>query len=150
MNCSIPIEMQKQAEGYLRVHDSFWTSARVSPEFWAQWLREGEGRRRGPEGWGVCLHPEIAEREIEVFQPRAIHIGHGEVYTFGICPRCWGRSGAELLAGDINRIHRFLAERGIRTAMWGDKLQNIIVGGWEMGGRSIRARGGTWFTGEIE
>lgn len=107
-----------------------------------------------------CSHPEIAERQddpwpdtycpsnpasyqilfdvldevIEVFNPKVIHVGHDEAYTFGICPRCRGKSGAELLAGDINRIYDFLKSRGIRMAMWGDKLQNILTGGTAYGG----------------
>jgi hypothetical protein len=95
-----------------------------------------------------CAHPDIAEREndpwpdtycpsnpktyellfdvmdevIAAFKPRIMHIGHDEAYTFGICPRCQGRSGADLLASDINTIHEYLASRGVRPLMWCDKL----------------------------
>jgi len=97
-----------------------------------------------------CAYPEIAERAddpfpdtycpsrpktyevlfdvmdevIEVFGPRTIHCGHDELYTIRVCPACRRRSGHELLAGDVSRIHDFLAARGVRTAMWGDKLMN--------------------------
>jgi len=81
---------------------------------------------------------DVMEEVIEVFQPKIVHIGHDEVYSYGICPRCKGKPGDDLLAGDIIKIHNFLAERGIRTAMWGDKLMNIIVGGRDYGGRRIK------------
>lgn len=124
----------------------------------------------------VCPHPELAERDddpypdtycpsnpasyellfdvmeevIEVFQPRIIHIGHDEVYSYGLCRRCKGKSGAELIAYEVNTIHEFLAKKGIRTAMWGDKLMNIIVGGRNQGGRERRVRGGGWFKDQGE
>ncbi len=92
---------------------------------------------------------DVMEEVIEVFQPRLIHAGHDEVYTYGLCPRCHGQSPADLLAGEINRIHDFLAGKGIRMAMWGDKLMSIIVGGDEQGGRTRRASGGGgWFAGD--
>lgn len=95
-----------------------------------------------------CAHPEIAERQddpwpdtycpsnpktyellfdvmdevIAAFKPRIMHIGHDEAYTFAICPRCQDRSSADLLAGDINTIHEFLASRGVRPFIWCDKL----------------------------
>jgi hypothetical protein len=121
----------------------------------------------------VCPHPELAERPddpypdtycpsnpasynllfdvidevIDVFEPRIVHVGHDEVYSYGLCPRCQGKSGAELIAGDINRIHGYLAERGIRMAMWGDKLMDIVVGGSHEGGRERRVGGGGWYKG---
>jgi len=124
----------------------------------------------------VCAHPEIAERDddpypdtycpsnpasyellfdvmeevIEVFQPRIVHIGHDEVYSYGLCPRCTNKSGAELIASDINTIHDYLAEKAIRTAMWGDKLMSIVVGGRNQGGRERRVKGGGWFDSDNE
>lgn len=124
----------------------------------------------------VCPHPEIAERPedpypdtycpsnpasyellfdvidevIEVFEPRIVHVGHDEVYSYGLCPRCRDKSGAELIAGDISRIHGYLAERGVRMAMWGDKLMDIVVGGSHEGGRERRVGGGGWFGGGAE
>jgi hypothetical protein len=121
----------------------------------------------------VCPHPEIAERAddpypdtycpsnpvsyellfdvldevIEVFEPAIVHVGHDEVYSYGLCPRCDDKSGAELIAGDINRIHGYLSDRGIRMAMWGDKLMDIVVGGSHEGGRERRVGGGGWFKG---
>ncbi len=95
-----------------------------------------------------CAHPEIAERAddpwpdsycpsnpmsyellfdvmdevIEVFQPRMMHIGHDEVWTLGICPKCRERTGHDLLASDLQRICEFLAARNVRPSMWCDKV----------------------------
>ena len=85
------------------------------------------------------LYFDLVDEVLEVFRPRMLHIGHDEAYTFGICDRCRHKSGAELLAGDLNKIHDYLAARGVRTVLWGDKLQNIIIGGVNHGGRARRS-----------
>lgn len=98
--------------------------------------------------WLCCGHPEIAERQddpwpdtycpsnprtyellfdcmqevIDVFKPRIMHIGHDELLSVKVCPRCKKKSAAELYAGDVTKIHDFLAARGVRTLMWPDKL----------------------------
>ena len=110
-----------------------------------------------------CAHPEIAERKddpypdtycpfhpytypllfdvleevIEVFKPRMIHMGHDEWYQVGICPRCKNKDPAFILSYDVKKIHHFLSAHGVKMAIWGDKLMNIIVGGKNHGGRSI-------------
>lgn len=102
----------------------------------------------------ICLaHPEIAERNddpypdtycpnhpdtykivfaimeeiINVFQPEMVHIGHDEAYTFAKCPRCQGKKPYELYVQDITKIHDWLADRGIRTMMWGEKLLPVVL-----------------------
>jgi hypothetical protein len=94
---------------------------------------------RGDDPWpDTCCpsHPDtytilfdVMEEVIEVFAPRMIHIGHDEVYAMGLCPRCRDTHPSELLADEVLRIHGFLAERGIRLAMWGDKLLPFDAGG---------------------
>ncbi len=117
-----------------------------------------------------CAHPEIAERQddpwpdtycpsnpksyellfdvmdevIEVAKPRIMHIGHDELYTYGVCPKCRRRSGHDILADDVNKIHDFLASRGVRTMMWGDKFLNVQHGGTEMRGKDA-VTGKEWF-----
>jgi hypothetical protein len=59
---------------------------------------------------------------IDVFRPRIMHIGHDELLSVKVCPRCKNKSGAELYAGDVTKIHDFLAARGVKTLMWPDKL----------------------------
>lgn len=83
---------------------------------------------------------EMMEEYLEVFKPRLVHIGHDEWRAGGLCPRCQGRT-AELFAQDVLKIHRFLRERGVGTALWADHLiscHNRLP-------RSTRSKGGTWY-----
>ncbi len=69
---------------------------------------------------------DVLDEVVGVFRPRVVHIGHDEYYSIGICPRCRGRDAAEIYAGDIQKIHGYLKERGIRTMLWAEKLLNAI------------------------
>jgi len=68
---------------------------------------------------------DVLQEVIEVLHPRIISIGHDEAYLFNFCNRCKGRDAAEIYATDITKARDFLAERGVRTAIWGDKLLEI-------------------------
>jgi len=59
-----------------------------------------------------------------------IHIGHDEWWgaPLDVCPRCKGKDFSELYAGDINRIHDYMAEKGIKIAMWGDYILESVRG----------------------
>ena len=65
---------------------------------------------------------DVLEEVLDVFQPAVVNIGHDEYYSIGLCDRCKGRPAPEVFAGDIMRLHDFLAARGVRTQMWGEKL----------------------------
>ena len=69
---------------------------------------------------------EVLQEVVDVFKPKMMHIGHDEYYTICVCPRCAGLSAPEVYAGDIKKIHSFLAERGIKTIIWSEKLLNSI------------------------
>lgn len=87
---------------------------------------------------------DVMDEVIEVFSPRLIHIGLDEIINLGHCRRCRGKSGAELLAGNINRIHEHLAARGIRIGMWGDKLLPLATGGRFGGGMAMDGSNSYW------
>ena len=87
---------------------------------------------------------DVLDEVIEVFSPRLIHIGLDEVINLGHCPLCQGKSGAELLAGNIERIHEYLAARGIRVGMWGDKLLPLVTGGRFGGGMAMDDSNSYW------
>ena len=83
--------------------------------------------------WNYCpRHPEIhklvfdmIEEHLECY-PKAkwYHVGLDEI-TFepiGVCDRCKGATGGELVAEEINRLHKFVTSKGRRMAMWGDQL----------------------------
>jgi hypothetical protein len=69
-----------------------------------------------------ALVQELLEEAIALVKPRAVHIGHDEVRTLGKCPRCRGKSGAELFAADVGWLHGLLKKKGLRTHMWSDQL----------------------------
>lgn len=70
---------------------------------------------------------DILEEIINVFEPKIVNIGHDEVYTLCLCPRCKDKKPFEVFSDDVVKIHDWLSERGIRTAMWGDQLLAAIL-----------------------
>ena len=69
---------------------------------------------------------DLIDEIIEVARPeRYLHIGHDEVYHLGLCPRCRGKSHADLFVGDVMRLYNHLKEKGLGTMMWGDMLQPV-------------------------
>ena len=83
---------------------------------------------------------DIFDEVIEVFDPRVMHIGHDEYYVSGVCPRCKGKKSAQLFSDDITKIHAYLAERGIRTMMWSEKLLNAYNTTWQPAGGAYLTR----------
>ncbi len=81
---------------------------------------------------------DVFDEVIEVFEPKVLHIGHDEYYVYGVCPRCKGKRGADLFADDIKKIHGYLAERGIRTMMWSEKLLNSYNKFWQPAGGAYK------------
>ncbi len=115
---------------------------RAHPEF-----DETPGRYPGNEGIycrSYCpLHPRIHEvvfdlmdELIEAFQADAFHVGMDEVFLIGedACPRCRGRSKADLFAGEVRALHAHLAKSGRQMWMWGDRFidgETTGIGRWE-------------------
>ena len=88
---------------------------------------------------------DILEEILGVFEPKVVNIGHDELYTACVCERCKGLYPDEVYAKDITVIHDWLAERGVRTMMWAEKLLPVVTkdgrryGG--AGGRYIKRDG---------
>lgn len=85
------------------------------------------------------LHPEVHEvvfdvvgELIDVFEANAFHAGMDEVFYIGDskCPRCSGRDNAGLFAGEVNLIRNFLASKGCRLWIWGDRLIDAKTTGY--------------------
>jgi len=72
---------------------------------------------------------DIFDDVIRVFQPKRINIGHDELYVLGLCDKCKGKSAAELVGGDILKIHDYLKSKGVKTLLWGDKIAKAWHGG---------------------
>lgn len=91
---------------------------------------------------------DILDEVIEVFQPEVINIGHDEYYSINICDRCRKRimTNYEILAEDLNKIHDYLASKGVKTMIWCDKLMNVeTADGQNFGGAMNRVYEG-WST----
>lgn len=68
------------------------------------------------------LYFEVAEEVLEVFEPDTVSIGHDEIRVLGECEKCRQKSGHELLAYELNRLHEFYQRHNIRMMMWGEML----------------------------
>ncbi len=71
---------------------------------------------------------DVYDEYIDVIKPKMIHIGHDEWWgaPLGVCPLCKGKDFSELFAGDVNKIHDYMAAKGIKIAMWGDYLLESV------------------------
>lgn len=79
---------------------------------------------------------DILDEVIEVFKPKRINICHDEVYVYGQCPKCKGIDPAQLIGNHMIRLHDYLAEKGIKTMIWGDGLLPML----HCGGDSVHVR----------
>lgn len=70
------------------------------------------------------LYFEVAEEVLEVFKPSRVSIGHDEVRVLGQCEKCREKTGHELLAYELNRLHDFYEKHNIKIFMWGEMLQH--------------------------
>ncbi|MFC3798465.1 family 20 glycosylhydrolase [Cohnella sp. GCM10012308] len=65
---------------------------------------------------------DVLDEVLDVFEPKTVHVGHDEYYSIGLCERCKGKAAEALYADDLRRIHGYLAEKGVRTMIWCEKL----------------------------
>jgi hypothetical protein len=79
-----------------------------------------------PESYKLMF--DVYDEYIDVIKPKMIHIGHDEWWgaPLDVCPLCKGKDFSELFAGDINKIHTYMAGKGIKIAMWGDYLLESV------------------------
>jgi len=109
--------------------------------------------REDPDGWCLCpQHPdtlrclcEMIDELIDLFQPRAFHVGldeadmPGRPQTFCVCPKCKDTDGGELFANHILGLHEHITGQGLEMLMWPDMLL------WEPRQNQINGlRTGTW------
>jgi hypothetical protein len=126
---------EKTTHGLLRAH----------PEF-------DETPGRYPENEGIycqsyCpLHPgvhevifDLIDELAEACEADAFHAGMDEVFLLGEedCPRCKGRSKAELFAGEVRLIRDHLAKSGRKMWMWGDRFLDADITGIGKWGASV-------------
>ncbi|MBR2352884.1 MAG: family 20 glycosylhydrolase [Clostridia bacterium] len=70
---------------------------------------------------------DLMEEILDVFHPTMVNIGHDELYSACLCPRCKDKEPDDVYAKDITVIHDWLKARGVETMMWGDKLLPIVT-----------------------
>ncbi len=93
------------------------------------------------------LYEDVARELHELIGFDKVSIGHDEIRILGKCPRCKGKSGAELVAHDLNRLHDIYEKMGVKMFMWGESLQNYVNQyGNRAGGKILRDGrfGRTW------
>ncbi len=84
-----------------------------------------------------CMCPEhpdyykvifaVMDEVIEVVEPdEYVHIGHDEIHTIGKCERCRHIPEEDLYVKEVTALHDHLAERGYKTMMWSDMIQEPI------------------------
>ena len=73
------------------------------------------------------LYSEI----LQTYNPSALLISHDEMSGLNLYAGKYGITTADIFAADVNRIHAWLAENGVRTAMWGDMLLDYRL--WDAG-----------------
>jgi len=115
---------------------------RAHPEF-------DETPGKYPENKGIycrsyCpLHPQVhdvvfdlIDELAEACDADAFHVGMDEVFIIGDddCPRCKGKSKADLFAQEVQTLHDHLAKSKRQMWMWGDRFldgEATGVGEWE-------------------
>lgn len=83
---------------------------------------------------------DLLDEVIEVFGPKSLNMGHDEYYSIALCDRCRGKSGHDIFAEDISRIHHYLSGHKVKMMIWGDKLLNALDDAGNHGGAEIEAR----------
>jgi hypothetical protein len=72
---------------------------------------------------------EVYEEFIDVLKPTSVHIGHDELFLpVDVSPQCSDKDIGELFGQDVNKIHHYLASKGIKTQLWGDMLLQSVRG----------------------
>lgn len=74
------------------------------------------------------LYFDVLDEYIDVIHPSIIHVGHDEWrMEKDICELCKGKDYGQLYADDLTKIHDYLANKGIKTAIWGDHLLESVT-----------------------
>lgn len=74
------------------------------------------------------LYFDVLDEYIDVIHPSMIHVGHDEWrMEKDICDLCRGKDYGLLYANDVKKIHDHLAQKGIKTAIWGDHLLESVT-----------------------
>jgi len=74
------------------------------------------------------IYFDVLDEYIDVIHPSIIHVGHDEWrMEKDLCELCRGKDYGQLFADDLKKIHNYLANKGIKTAIWGDHLLESVT-----------------------
>jgi len=103
--------------------------------------RDEEGNDFYCRSW-CPLHPDLNaiifdlyDELIDIFEADALHVGMDEVFVIGddACPRCRGKSPAQLFAKAVNDAYTHIVKtRGKEMMMWGDRFIDGTETGYGM------------------
>ncbi len=65
---------------------------------------------------------DLYDEVLEVFDCKAIHIGHDEWWTMCVCDKCKDKDPIDLYVNNVLESYNYLKSKGIKTYMWGEKL----------------------------
>ena len=72
---------------------------------------------------------EVYDEYIDLLKPKALHVGHDELFApVGLCPKCGDRDIGERYGEDVARIRSYLGKKNVGMAMWGDMLLESVRG----------------------
>ncbi len=72
---------------------------------------------------------DVYQEYIDVMKPKAVHIGHDELFLpLNASTQCQEASIGDMFGQDVRTIHDFLGARQIRTQLWGDMLLQTVRG----------------------
>ncbi len=72
---------------------------------------------------------EVYKEFIDLIKPRSVHIGHDELFlAVAVSPQCNDQDISELYGEDVNKVHHYLASKGVKTHLWGDMLLQTVRG----------------------
>ena len=58
---------------------------------------------------------------------RCIKCGFVSEYLGATCPKCKEKDPAVIFAEDVNKLHSYLAERGLKMMIWSDMIQPVTM-----------------------
>lgn len=68
---------------------------------------------------------DLYDEVIDVFGCKALHIGHDEWWTMCVCDKCKDKDPSDLYVNNVLECYNYLKSKGVKTYMWGEKLQKV-------------------------
>jgi hypothetical protein len=128
INCLGHQSWQQRVDKLLQKHPEFDEAPGKNPEYCRSYCP---------------LHPDVHPVLFDLMDElaracgaKSFHVGMDEVFVLADpdCPRCKGKTAAELFATEVKALHSHLQQLGCRMWMWGDRFLDgkaTGIGKWE-------------------